>query len=163
MLSGETAAGKYPADALAYMRRIVEAAESPANARYCNAAAPLKTDNVTDAIAHATCTIAKDLNAAAIIAVTSSGFCARQIASRQPDCPILALTYKMGTYYRLRLYRGVFPVMNMVSRSGDELFAQAARSAFDSGLVREGGCVVITGGLPLGVSGTTNMLKVEYL
>ncbi|MDR0819107.1 MAG: pyruvate kinase [Oscillospiraceae bacterium] len=165
MLSGETASGKYPAEALEYMRRIVKAAESNSvdEVRFRRGGLQLKTDNVTDAIGHATCTVAKDLDAAAIVTVTSRGFSARHLASRQPDCPIIGLTFDKKTFYRLRLYRGVHPMLTKEAFSGDELFDNAAQCAKDSGHVGEGDCVVITAGLPLGVSGTTNMLKVEYL
>jgi pyruvate kinase len=165
MLSGETASGKYPVEALEYMRRIVGAAESGSftEPRLRRSELTLKTDNVTDAIAHATCTVASDLSAAAIVTVTARGFSARQLASRQPDCPILGVTYVPRTFYRLRLYRGVLPVLTDEVFSQDELLESAAKNALDSGVVGEGDCIVITAGIPLGVSGTTNMLKVEYL
>ncbi|MDR0936339.1 MAG: pyruvate kinase [Oscillospiraceae bacterium] len=160
MLSGETASGKYPVEAVATMRRIAQKAEeSYSGYGTRRVSLSLKADNVTESIAHATCSVARDLNAAAIVTVTAKGFSARQISCRRPECPVIGCTFDEETYYRLRLYWGVYPILCKEVKTADELFDEAIAAVKDSGLVSEGGLVVVTAGLPLGMSGTTNMLR----
>ncbi|MDR0859127.1 MAG: pyruvate kinase [Oscillospiraceae bacterium] len=161
MLSGETASGKYPVEAVETMRRIAKKAEeSLKNYGAQRVSNVLSVDDVTESIAHATCSVARDLSAAAIIVVTAKGFSARQIACRRPDCLIIGATFDEETYYRQRLYWGVTPVLCKLAKTGEELFAEAVAAAKESALIKDGDLLVITAGLPLGVSGTTNMLRV---
>jgi pyruvate kinase len=160
MLSGETASGEYPTEALTYMHKIAGEAELHTD-KYRVKVENLKIDNVSEAIAHGAITLAGDLGAAAIVIVTAEGLSASQLSSLEPDCPVLALTYNINTFYRLRLYRGVYPFMSELEDDADSLFADALRCAKTSGTCNKGDLVVLTAGMPLGVAGTTNMLRVE--
>lgn len=161
MLSGETAVGKYPAESLRTMVRIAAKTESSIHykKRFDENKFPMR--NVTDAISHATCTTAHDLNAAAIITVTKSGHTARMISKFRPDCPIISAAIDETVWRQLALSWGVCPIMAEVKTSTDELFDHVVSLAVEKGLICHGDLVVITGGMPLGISGTTNILKVE--
>lgn len=165
MLSGETAAGKYPVEALKTMVRIAKRTERDIdyigrfNARKKMAA----LTDVTDAIAHATCTTAHDLGAAAIISVTKSGKTARMTSKFRPHAPIIGCTTKDRAYRQLNLSWGVSPIIIDEERDADTLFSHAIDAAEKEGLVQSGDLVVITAGVPLGVSGTTNMMKVDVV
>ncbi len=164
MLSGETAIGKYPIESLKTMSRIAETSEDDID--YLEKFNQLKPDiinNVTNAISHATCMTAHDLGAAAIITVTKSGYTARMISSFRPACPIISCALDMQTCYKLSLSWGVIPIMSEVKGSTDELFEHAVDLALDTGIVRHGDLVAITAGIPLGISGTTNILKVHIV
>jgi pyruvate kinase len=164
MLSGETASGKYPVEALETMIKIAQTTEQ--SIHYWNRLKmrPLgDTSSITNAISHATCTTAMDLNAEAIVAVTTSGKTARKISSFRPLCPIIATTTSKKVFNQLHMSWGVRPVLTDVVSSTDDLFDIAAESARDTGLVRNGDLVVITAGVPVGMSGTTNMLKVQMI
>ncbi len=164
MLSGETAIGKYPVACLETMSRIIENTEKDIN--YVRRFNQLEMDecyNVTNAISHATCTTAHDLGAAAIITVTKSGYTARMISSFRPDCPIISCTVSKKTYYQLALSWGVLPVMSKVQGNTDDLFEHAVECALETSMVKNGDLVAITAGVPLGVSGTTNILKVHIV
>lgn len=164
MLSGETAAGKYPVEAVKAMSRIAERTE--ADIDYVKMLAQRRFDevpNVTNAISHATCTTAHDLGAAAILTVTKSGQTARFISKFRPSCPIIGCTPDPKVYRQLNMSWGVVPVMTKESDNTDALLDDAVSSAVKKGLLHEGDLVVITAGIPLGVSGTTNLLKVEIV
>lgn len=164
MLSGETASGKYPAEALATMRRIAETAEQAIDYwdRFTKYAGG-RSFNVTNAIGHATCTTAMDLGAAAIVAVTSSGDTARRISGYRPACPIIAATPDVRVRNQLCLSWGVCPVLVEMADSTDNLFAMSAECAKELGVAHDGDLVVLTAGVPVGMSGTTNMLKVQMI
>ncbi|MBN7773135.1 pyruvate kinase [Clostridium aminobutyricum] len=162
MLSGETAAGAYPVEALKTMVRIAERAEDDIN--YLNRFTQNTTsvhDDVTTAISHATCTTAVDLNAAAIITVTASGRTARMISKYRPDCPIIACTISETVWRQMGLNWGVIPIMLPTVDDLQNLFQLAAETVQKAGYIKDGDLTVITASLPLGVSGKTNILKVH--
>ena len=164
MLSGETAIGKYPVESLTTMSRI--AVNSEKDIDYISRFNQLKSSsssNVTSAISHATCMTAHNLGASAIITVTRSGYTARMVSSFRPDCPIISCAVDKVTCYQLALSWGIIPVMSEVKGSTDELFEHAVDQAIKTGLVKHGDLVTITAGVPLGVSGTTNILKVHIV
>ncbi len=164
MLSGETAAGKHPVEALKTMSRIAECTE--ADIDYSKRLLERRLEdspNVTNAISHATCTTAHDLGAAAILTVTKSGQTARFISKFRPSCPIIGCTTNEQVYRQLNMSWGVVPVMTKEMENTDSLFEHAVNSAVERGLLHDGELVVITAGVPLGVSGTTNLLKVQVV
>lgn len=162
MLSGETAAGSYPVETLQTMTRITMRAESDIDykKRFLNRDRKANP-NVTDAISHATCMTMIDLNATAIITVTKSGNSARMISRYRPPCDIVACTTDEGTYRKLGMSWGVIPLIIDEKTHVMELFEHAVNKAKESGLVDSGDIVVITSGIPLGVTGTTNMIRVS--
>ena len=164
MLSGETAAGAYPVEAVRTMVKIAERTEQDINYRhrFNQFNAGIITD-VTNAISHATCTTGMDLNASAIITVTKSGRTARMISKFRPTCPIVACTMSPSVYRQLNLSWGVQPIMMEENKTTDELFEKAVDTAQSCGYVKQGDITVITAGVPVGVSGTTNMLKVQVV
>lgn len=164
MLSGETAMGKYPIEAVKTMAQIAERTEKDID--YVQRLERWKFDtrmDVSNAISHATCTTAHDLRAAAIIALTYSGGTARQISRFRPVCPIIAPTLSESARRRLNLSWGVIPIMSEARANTDELFDHAIECAQTTGLIKDGDLVVITGGAPIGVSGTTNVMKVHLV
>ncbi len=163
MLSGETAAGKYPVESLLTMAKIAERAESDINyaGGFKNSLNKTGDNDVTSAISHATVTTAIDLNAKAIITVTKSGGTARQISKHRPPCPIIGCTPEPKVVRQLNLSWGVTPLLIPEKTSTDELFDCSAKVAEDAGLISSGDLTVITAGVPIGISGTTNLLKVH--
>lgn len=162
MLSGETSAGRYPVESVQTMVRIAETAEQSIDywQRFGDDSAG-RTDSVPYAIGHATCRAAMVLGASAIVAVTTSGSTARHISGFRPQAPIIAATPSERVMRQMRLYWGVIPCHTERVQNTDELFSQAVNLALRTGIVRKGELIVVTAGVPLGVSGTTNMLKVE--
>ena len=116
--------------------------------------------NKTTAICHATCTTAIDLNAAAILTVTMSGFTAGMISKYKPICPIIACSVNPRVCRQLNLAWGVTPILIEKEDNTEDLFDSAVRQAEKNGYVKKGDTVIITAGVPLGISGKTNMLKV---
>ena len=164
MLSGETAAGAYPVEAVQTMVKIAERTEIDIN--YRRRFSELGTEAITDvtnAISHATCTTGMDLNAAAIITVSKSGRTARMISKFRPTCPIIACTMSPTVWRQLNLSWGVQPLIIEEKGTTDDLFETAVEEAQKKGYVKQGDVTVITAGVPLGVSGTTNMLKVQVV
>ena len=162
MLSGETAAGQHPVEAVKTMALIAETTENDINydARFSRR----KSDSnktITNAISHATVTTAHDLNAKAIITVTKTGTTAKMLSKYRPVCPIIGCTTSEVVCRQMSLSWGVTPLMCAEKDNTDELFAAAVEAARENGSVEKGDLVVITAGIPLGVTGTTNMLKVE--
>lgn len=164
MLSGETASGKYPVEALKTMSKIAEKAESSIDywKRFMNTQHEM-LPTITNAISHATCTTAMDLKASAIITVTKSGHTARMISRFRPECPIIATTVSPKVQRQLSLCWGVVPFLVSEAKSTDEMFDTGVQKALESGLVKHGDLTVITAGVPIGVSGTTNILKVQLV
>lgn len=161
MLSGESAAGLYPVEAVRTMARIAERTEQDID--YDGRLKKRKdVDNIdtTTAISHATCTTAMDLQAAAIITVTISGFTAGMIARYKPSCPIIACSVSPRTCRQLNLAWGVTPVWIARESTAEDLFDEAVRVAEAEGYIQKGDKVVLTAGVPLGVSGRTNMIRV---
>jgi len=165
MLSGETAAGKYPVEALQTMVRIAEKAEANINyiKRFNNRDNSDVKFDVTNAISHATCTTAHDLGAKAMITVTKSGVTARQISKFRPMYPIVGCTLQENVARQLNLSWNVYPIVITEETDIDLLFDHAVEAAEKTGLVKSGDIVVITAGLPLGITGTTNMMKVHIV
>jgi pyruvate kinase len=162
MLSGETAAGKYPLESMDTMARIALKAEKAIN--YWKEFSAMRYDmevSITNAISHATCTTAMDLDAVAIVTVTQSGRTARMISRFRPDCPIIATTTSQMVQRQLNMSWGVTPFLVRVAQSTDEMFDMGVDKALESGLAKNGDVVVITAGVPAGISGTTNILKVQ--
>jgi len=161
MLSGETASGKYPLDALGTMVRIVERAEKAK--AYAPTYKSAKEDEVTiaDAITYAACTTASALDAEAIIAVTTSGQTARMISRFRPDCPIIAVTPIQKTMRQLAISWGVVPCIGESAETADELFHIGISKAKETKLIEAGDLVVITSGVPIGISGSTNLIKAQ--
>ena len=162
MLSGETAAGSYPIEALKTMVKIARRTELDINyiSRMRKRDIMINPD-ITNAIAHATCTTASDLNASAIITVSKSGRTARMVSKYRPDCDIIGCSIDKKVCRQLNMSWGVTPIMVDVKENSDELFEHAVEKAEEHGLVKAGEIVVITAGVPLGVSGTTNLIKVH--
>ena len=164
MLSGETAAGLYPVEALTMMARIAERTEEDIDYRKRFFVRDRKANpDITDAICHATCTTAHDLNARAIVTVTKSGRSARMVARYRPDCDIIGCTPSETVAHQLNLVWGVSPVLVEEKNNVFDLFDYALDTTRDQGLMKEGDIAVITSGVPIGVSGTTNMIKVQVV
>ena len=164
MLSGETAAGLYPIESVQTMVRIAERTEEDINYRHRFFQIERRANNnVTDAVCHATCTTAIDLNASAVVTVTKSGTSARNISKYRPVCPIIAGTTSDKVCRQLNMSWGVVPVHLEEKNEIFELFDHAVEAAKDSGLLKSGETVVVTAGVPLGVSGNTNMIKVQVV
>jgi pyruvate kinase len=161
MLSGETAAGDYPIEAVRTMAVISLRTEEDINYRKRLQSLDSLGGDMTYAIAHATCSIAHDLNAAAIVPVTHSGYTARMVSSFRPAVPIIGCTPIESTLRKLSLSWGVIPLKIEPHDVGEEMLADAVASVFHAGLVPEGGTVVLTAGIPMGVPGTTNLIRVD--
>ena len=164
MLSGETAAGMYPVEAVQTMVRIALQTESDID--YKNAFALANYDtrcDITAAISHATVTSAHDLQASAIITVTKSGGTARMISRYRPACPIISCATDAQVWRQLNLSWGVVPLIINEENSTDALFDHAVDAAVHEGILKDGELVVLTAGVPLGISGTTNMMKVHVV
>lgn len=162
MLSGETAAGKYPVESVLTMSRIAEKAESALNHRDIFAKQQTAQETtVTEAISQSVAISALDLNAKAIISSTVTGHTARVVSKYRPKAPIIAVTTQERTMRQLSLVWGVIPAFGNVASSTDELLETAIKGGKDSGLVQTGDLVVITAGIPLGRSGSTNLVKVS--
>lgn len=162
MLSGETAAGMYPVEALKTMVRIAVRTEKDINyEQRFKQREVMSNPDVTNAISHATCTMAGDLNAAAIITVSKSGRTARMISKYRPISPIIGGCLTQRVYRQLGLSWGVSPLLLEEMNNAEELFDYAVDTAESAGLIEKGDVVVLTAGVPLGVSGTTNLIKVQ--
>ena len=163
MLSGETAAGKYPVETITAMAKICEEAENGIDyaSRFRRTAFQIK--NTVDAISHATCGMAIDIGAKAIVACSLSGGTARMISRFRPPVNIIGLTVSEKTYRQLALSWGVIPAMCEVFQSVDVLFYTGAKVAASALGLQKGERIVITGGLTNGVSGNTNLIKVETI
>lgn len=161
MLSGETAIGKYPVEAVAAMSRIAEQAENDINYadRFHNS--EFKIKNSIDAISHATCALSIDINAKLIVVCTRSGATARMVSRFRSPKPIIGMTTDEKVWRKLALSWAVTPIMSEEFQSTDVLFYHAARSAKKSGLAAPGDIIVITGGQTIGKSGNTSLIKFE--
>lgn len=162
MLSGETAAGDYPVEALQTMVKIASRTEQDINyMSRLKKRSILTNPDITNAIAHATCTTAMDLNASAIITVSNSGRTARMVSKYRPACPIIGCSVNKDVCRKMSLSWGVTPLLVELKHNSDELFDHAVDKAEEMGLIKQGEIVVLTAGVPLGISGTTNMIKVH--
>lgn len=165
MLSGETAAGKYPVEALKAMATIAETTE--ADSSFDSLVHHSGTDNsrlnISAAVGHAACTTATDIGASAIITASKSGETARLLSRFRPDTQIIACVLDETTRCQLNVYRGVTPLLMDYATSTDELISMSVAKAKSAGLVQDGDLVVVTAGVPVGISGTTNMIKVHMV
>ena len=160
MLSGETAAGKYPVEALRTMVKIAVRTESDIPySQLFSVRQKEERPDMTTAISHATCMTAIDLDAKAIITVSKSGHTARMISKYRPGCQIVGCSPDECTCRQLNMSWGVFPVHIKEEYSMEILFLHATEAAERAGYVREGDVVVLTAGVPLGRPGNTNLLK----
>ena len=163
MLSGESAVGAYPVEAVETMVRIALRAEADMDyIRRFSRDTSASTD-VTNAISHATVTSAHDLNASAIITVTKSGSTARILSRYRPACVIVGCTTEKHVWRQLALSWGTVPLMIAEESNTDDLFEHAVDAAVQNGLVHDGELVVLTAGVPLGISGTTNLMTVHVV
>ena len=162
MLSGETAAGAYPVEALKTMVRIAERTEEDVDYRKRFFEYDRKVNpDITDAICHATCTTAHDLNAKAIVTVTKSGRSGRMISRYRPECDIISCATTEKVCRQLALSWGVTPILIKEEKEVFDLFDKAIQAAVKADLLKKGDLTVITSGVPIGISGTTNMIKVQ--
>lgn len=162
MLSGESANGLYPVEAVKTMGRIAEKAEEDIDyrSRMDKLSKVTTAPDITRAISHAICTTASDLEAAAIITVTMSGFTANTISRYKPCSPIIGCTMDPQVYRQLNLLWGVRPALVTQKETADDLFEEAISECRRLGYINSGDTVVLTAGVPLGVSGKTNMIRV---
>ncbi len=165
MLSGETSIGDYPVESVKTMAKIAVSTESAIHyKKRFNQMEPSETIlNVPNAISRATCTTAHDLDAAAIITLTESGSTARMISKFRPQCTIIGCTTNEKVCRQLSMSWGITPVLFEAKQTSDELFEHAIEKALETGIVKCGDLVVLTAGLPLGIAGTTNILKVQLV
>ncbi|RGG36006.1 pyruvate kinase [Clostridium sp. AF23-6LB] len=164
MLSGETAAGKYPVEALHTMIKIAERAEEDIDyTKRFYERGNIQNPDITSAISHATCTTAIDLGAAAIVTVTKSGKTARMISKYRPKCPIIGCSPVAKVCRQLNLSWGVQPLLIAEENNTDDLFEHSVEAAKRNHYIKDGEIVVITAGVPLGVAGTTNLIKVHVV
>ena len=163
MLSGETAAGAYPVDALKTMSAIAERTEQENHARFVPLAENTGKISVSDATAHAACLTAKDVNAAAIVTVSESGNTARLLSKYRPSQPIIACVMDEQVQRQLSISWGITPLMMDLATSTDELIEKSTTLAKEHGYLHDGELAVVTAGVPVGVSGTTNMIKVHLV
>lgn len=161
MLSGETAQGKYPVESVSTMARIAFTTESSINyiKRLRQQFSPEQT-NITNAISYAACTTAAELNTTCIVTVTKSGFTARMISKFKPSCPIAASSFSEKVWRQLNLVWGCKPVLLEEILDNSKVFELAMETAVKSGLAVNGDTVVIAAGVPVGVSGSTNTMRV---
>lgn len=164
MLSEETAIGKYPVGAVAMMSKIAEDAEKGIfSERGKYKLEPANEKSIPEAVGYAACKLAESIDASAIISFTQSGSTARLVAKYRPRCPILAPTPLEKTCRSFSLIWGVIPILCESSNDTDEMIERTLRVALESGLVQRGQKVVITAGVPMGVPGSTNLIKAEIL
>jgi pyruvate kinase len=164
MLSGETAVGKYPLESVRTMVRIAQEAERGGLEGLARPRPPLgPVTSIADAVSHATCATACDLEAAAIITPTISGHTARIISKYRPPCPIIAVTPSPGVQCQLALHWGIRTLLSRRAESTDETIAGAVRAAQEHGLVEQGDVVVITAGAAGSGPGTTDIMKVQVV
>lgn len=164
MLSGETANGAYPVEAVRVMGRIAETIESEVLCKQPPLDLLMGTANsITDAISQASCGIVRELNALAIIAPTTSGTTARMVARNRPSVPIYAVTHEEVTYRRMALVWGVEALLTEKYNSINEVIEQAEEQLVGRGLLKEGDVVVVTGGVPVGAAGRTNFIRIQII
>ncbi len=162
MLSGETAAGAYPVDALKTMVKIAMRTEADIDyKKRFRQLEPCSNPNITDAISRATVTTAHELNAKMIITVTTSGTTARMISKYRPDCRIMGCTTDPMVCRQLNMSWGVTPLLVAVEHDTFELFDHVIQAVEDAGYLEDGELAVLTAGVPLATAGTTNLLKVQ--
>ena len=164
MLSGETAAGAYPVEALKTMSAIAERTEQEGHYLRGRLMEPNTGKiSVSDATAHAACLTAKDVNAAAIVTVSESGTTARLLSKYRPQQPIIACVMKEQVQRQLSLSWGITSLMMPLAHSTDELIEMSTALAKENGFLHDGELAVVTAGVPVGISGTTTMIKIHMV
>jgi len=164
MLSGETAIGEYPVESILTMAKIAEYTESQLKySDILRKRAEFSTNSPTDAIGYATCEIAQRLGAKAIITSTQSGYTARMVAKYRPAQPIIAVTPDEKVQRRLLLFWGINPITTKIYKTTDEMIEASVQASLEAGFIRKGDTVILTGGIPVGIGGTTNFLKVHQV
>ncbi|OCA81820.1 pyruvate kinase [Pradoshia sp. D12] len=164
MLSGETAAGQYPVEAVQTMHNIASKAETALNYKAILSARSKDHDyNVTDAIGQSVAHTALNLNVSAIITPTQSGSTARVISRYRPKTPIIAITSDERVMRRLALVSGVYPILGTSTTTTDDMLENAVQAATEKNLVKPGELVIITAGVPVNESGTTNIMKIHLI
>ena len=164
MLSGETAAGAYPVEALKTMSAIAERTEQEGfHLRGRQMDSNPGKISVSDATAHAACLTARDVNAAAIVTVSESGTTARLLSKYRPQQPIIACVMKEQVQRQLSLSWGITSLMMPLAHSTDELIEMSTALAKENGFLHDGELAVVTAGVPVGISGTTNMIKIHMV
>ena len=162
MLSGETASGAFPVEAVETMARIAARTEEALEYReILEKLKPALQNSVTDAISYATCRAAQDLGVAAIISATHSGHTARMVSKYKPKAPIIAVTPSAKVASALTLTWGVYPLLCPPTSSTDETFNTSVKVALEAGLIQSGDLVILTAGVPVGVPGTTNFMRID--
>ncbi|MTV49110.1 pyruvate kinase [Heliobacillus mobilis] len=162
MLSGETAAGKYPVEAVQMMARIARRTEQALrHEEGLDRHRKAGLGSITDSISHATCSIASDLGAKAIITLTKSGSTGRMVSRYRPHCPIIAATPEDTVMRQMAVVWGVEPMKIRMVEGTDEMMGEAIDQALAEKRISSGDLIVLTAGVPVGVSGTTNLLKVH--
>ncbi|KAB2950759.1 pyruvate kinase [Heliorestis acidaminivorans] len=167
MLSGETAMGQYPVEAVETMARIAQRTERDLPYENWLLQKSVKAKHIqvttTDAISHATVQMAHELDASAIVTATYSGHTARMVSKYRPQAPIVALTPSKKTTRFLQLSWGVYPLLTKQFNNSDDIVNDGMKIAQDSGFIQGGDLVVITAGMPFGTPGTTNMIRVHLV
>ncbi|MBD5632490.1 MAG: pyruvate kinase, partial [Clostridia bacterium] len=161
MLSGETAAGAYPVEAVKAMAKIAQQAEANTNYIAHIDESAYRITRLSEALSHSACTLAHDIGAKVIVVCTRTGGTARTVSRFRPMIDIIGMTTEERAYRKLALSWGVTPVMSEEFYSVDVLFHYAKRAAMDSGMVQKGDKIVLTGGTPNGKSGNSNLINVE--
>ena len=164
MLSGETANGDYPVEAVEIMAKIAIRTEQALKySEMLHGKGVLSQHTTTEAISHATVQVAHELNAAAIITDTQSGYAARMVSKYRPFAHIVAVTPHERTVRKMLVMWGVQPVLRAMAKNSDEMVENAIASSIASGIVKEGDLVVLTAGVNAGETGTTNMIRVHVV
>ncbi|MDR1000896.1 MAG: pyruvate kinase [Clostridiales bacterium] len=165
MLSGETANGSFPVEAVTMMARIATKAEESIECYkgIDTARREMFKSNITNAISFAACSSAADLNAACVVCITDSGFTSKMVSKFRPACPVVSVTGDRRVYRQLNLTWGCIPVWTEYINGNDEVFDMAEQKALESGLARNGDAIIAVAGVPVGVAGTTNTLKVRIV
>ncbi|MGN7297601.1 pyruvate kinase [Ferdinandcohnia sp. SAFN-114] len=164
MLSGETAAGSYPVEAVQTMHNIASRAESAlVHREILSQRSKISGITITDAIGQSVAHTALNLDVSAIVTPTESGHTARMISKYRPKAPIIAVTSNESTTRKLSLVWGVYPQTGNVAKSTDEMLDNSVESALNTGIIKPGDLVVITAGVPVGECGTTNIMKIHVV
>ncbi len=163
MLSGETAVGKYCVETVKTMAKIAEKTENSIHFKNRFKTLDPEIKTITDAISHATVAASFDLNAKAIIALSQSGFTARKVSRFRPDCVIIAATLSEKAYNQLAMNWGVVPVLTELQSDYMKMISHSVQRAKTTGCVKNGDLVVITGGIPVGLTSNTNTMRIEIV
>jgi len=163
MLSGESANGLYPVQAVSVMARIAETVERELVYSQPYRDLEMQAHSITDAISQAACSIGRDVGAVAIITPTTSGNTARMVARCHPKIPIYAVTQSQATFHQLALVWGVEATLTVHYTTTDEMIEQAEKQLMARSMIKDGDVVVITSGIPVGVAGRTNLIKIQVV